>query len=458
MNCSNARFALSGFQRLSKPLIRLSLLSVSLMFASAASAADDESLTWNGITLYGVYDIGVGYQSHGAPLSQDWFVGVQYLIDKKSNKSNTSLAPNGLSQSRLGLRGNEKITDDLSFVFNAEMGFDPQSGNLADALGALTHNNGVPVTSQTSAGDSSRAGQFFNGPAFGGLSSQEFGTLTIGRHNTLLLDNILKYDPMGGSYAFSIIGLSGVTAGMGDTEDARLDGSFKYFYKTDMWHVGAMYQPGKTDSSPGEAWQGNVGFSYEGFDVDGIYGHKKDAISAASLSAAQITAGAPHNSLAATISDNTSYTLAASYAVGPWKGFLGYEHLKFENPDLPLTVPFSGLGGYYLSILNNAAFPNDKVLQVSWGGVRYLISKDFDVTAAIYHYDQNSYGVTRCSNNSAGTCSGTENVYSVMADYRWTKRFDTYAGAMWSGVYDGLANGFLHSSTLSPTVGFRFKF
>jgi hypothetical protein len=57
MNCSNARFALSGFHRLSKPLIRLSLLSVSLMFASAASAADDESLTWNGITLYGVINL-----------------------------------------------------------------------------------------------------------------------------------------------------------------------------------------------------------------------------------------------------------------------------------------------------------------------------------------------------------------------------------------------------------------
>jgi predicted porin len=442
--------------------MRLRGISAAMIAALAlvgrAHAADDQSLTWNGITLYGVYDIGVGYQSHGAPLSQDWFVGVQYLIDKKSNKPNTSLAPDGLSQSRLGLRGNEKITDDISFVFNAEMGFDPQSGNLADAPGALKHNNGVPVTSQTSAGDSSRAGQFFNGPAFGGFSSKEFGTLTFGRHNTLLLDNILKYDPMGGSYAFSIIGLSGVTAGMGDTEDARLDGSAKYFYKNDVWHAGALYQFGKTDSSPGEAWQGNVGFSYAGFDIDGIYGHKKDAISAASLSAAQITAGAPRDSLAATISDNTSYTLAASYIAGPWKGFLGYEHIKYENPDLPLTIPFSGLDGYYLSILNNSAFPNPKVLQVSWAGVRYLVNKDFDVTAAAYHYDQNSYGLTRCSDNSAGTCSGSENVYSMMADYRWTSRFDTYGGVMWSGVYDGLANGSLHRSTLSPTVGFRFKF
>src|SRR5262249_9712461 len=152
------------------------------------------------------------------------------------------------------------------------------------------------------------------------------------------------YDPMGGSYAFSIIGLSGVTAGMGDTEDARLDGSLKYQWKNDLWRVGALYQPGKVDSSPGEAWQGNLGLSYAGFDIDGVYGHKKHAISAASLSAAQIASGLPHDSLAATISDNTSYTLAASYIAGPWKASAGYEHIKYENPDTPITVPFSGLG------------------------------------------------------------------------------------------------------------------
>ena len=106
MNCSNAKFALSGFRRLSKPLTRLSPLSVSLMFASAASAADDQSLTWNGITLYGVYDIGVGYQSHGAPLSQDWFVGVQYHPELKSKPFDphplfTSFIKAAVEQSRL---------------------------------------------------------------------------------------------------------------------------------------------------------------------------------------------------------------------------------------------------------------------------------------------------------------------------------------------------------------------
>ncbi len=422
-----------------------------------ALAADDSSLTWNGITFYGTYDIGVAHQSHGTPLSQDWFVGVQYLISKSSNKPITSIAPNGLSQSRLGLRGVESIADDLDFIFNAETGFDPQSGNLADALAALTHNNGVPLERQTSAGDSSRAGQLFNGQAFAGLSSKAFGTLTLGRQNTVLLDNILRYDPMSGSYAFSVIGLSGTVPGGGDTEDARLDASGKYVLKLGDFHAAALYQPGKTDSSPGRAWQGNIGFEYAGFSVDGVYAQKKTAINAASLSAAQV-AVAPIDSLAATISDNESYTFGASYAAAAFKVSGGYEHIRYENPSNPLSVGFSGLGGYYIAFANNTAFPKPKELQASWVGVKCLITPDLDITAALYHYDQNSYGPTRCSNTSAATCSGTLDAYSLMLDYRFNKRFDTYAGVMYSQVAGGQASGYLNDSNVSPMVGLRFRF
>lgn len=426
-------------------------------FTAAAFAADD-SLTWNGITLYGVVDIGVAYESHGAPLSQDFYPGLEYVIQKNSNKSITSVAPSGLSQSKVGLRGNEPLNDEFAFVFNAEMGFNPTSGQLADAPASLVHNNGVALANQTTAGDGSRAGQLFNGPAFAGFSSKDYGTLTIGRHNTVLLDNINKYDPMNGSYAFSPIGYSGLTAGMGNTEDARLDDSVKYTYKYDLFHLGALYQFGKTDSSPGEAWQGNLGFDYEGFSVDGVYGKKKDAIALGSLSAAQLTAGLPQNSLEATISDNESWTVLASYTNGPWKLSGGYEHIEYKNPSLPITAPFSGLGGYYISVLNNTAFPNTKDFEVSWIGLKYLITPDFDITGAAYHYNQDHYGAVACSNNSSGNCSGTEEFYSVRLDYRFNKRFDVYAGAMFSKVSDGLSNGFLHTSTVDPMVGFRFQF
>lgn len=444
---------------------RMSVLSAAVFsaislagFGSAAFAADDTSLTWNGITLYGTFDIGVAYQSHGTPLSQDFYPGLEYMISKNSNKSITSVAPNGLSQSKIGLRGNEPLNDEFAFIFNLEMGFQPNSGNLSDALKSLVHNNGVPLAEQKSAADGSRAGQFFNGQAFAGFSSKSYGTLTIGRQNTLLLDNINRFDPMGGSYAFSLIGYSGATAGMGNTQDTRLDDSVKYTYKYDLFHFGGLYQFGKSDSSPGEAWQANAGFDYAGFSVDGVWGKKKDAVGAGSLSAAQLAAGLPQDSLAATISDTETWTIDASYTNGAWKASGGYEHIDYKNPSLPITSPFSGLGGYYFSVVNNNAFPNTKKLDVSWLGLKYEFTRDFDVTGAWYHYDQNSYGAAKCSDTRAGTCSGNEDVYSVRLDYRFNKRFDVYGGAAWSKVSDGLASGFLHTSTWDPMVGVRYQF
>jgi len=429
----------------------------SACFATAANAADDGSLTWNGITFYGTVDVDVSHQSHGAPLSQDFYTGLEYLIQKNSNKSVTSIGPNGLSQSKLGVKGKEEIVEGLSGVFNLEMGFLPTSGNLADALKSLQHNNGRALSDQTTAADGARAGQFFNGVAYVGLESKDWGTLLAGRNNSLPLDNVVKYDPMGASYAFSLIGFSGATAGGGNTENTRLDDSVKWNFKHDWLRLGLLYQFGKTDSSPGEAWQGDIGFDYKGFSIDGMYSHKKDAIAAASLSATQVTT-LPHDSLAATISDNTAYMLAASYTWNQWKVSGGYEHLKFENPDLPITAPFSGLGGYDFSVVNNAAFAHPKIQEVSWIGLKYLINPNFDITGAWYHLDQNAFGATKCSNTSAGNCSGNEDVYSVKLDYRFNKRWDAYGGAMYSKVNDGLANGFLHTSSVSPTIGIRFQF
>jgi hypothetical protein len=45
-----------------------------------------------------------------------------------------------------------------------------------------------------------------------------------------------------------------------------------------------------------------------------------------------------------------------------------------------------------------------------------------------------------------------------VADYRFAKRLDAYAGFMFSKVSDGLSSGFLNTSTIDPTVGVRLTF
>src|SRR5580704_17294250 len=51
-----------------------------------AFATSDCPLTWHGITLYGTYDIGVGWVSHGLPVSPYNYEG-ESLINRNGNNS-----------------------------------------------------------------------------------------------------------------------------------------------------------------------------------------------------------------------------------------------------------------------------------------------------------------------------------------------------------------------------------
>src|SRR5581483_9067840 len=175
--------------------------------------ADDGSLTWHGITLYGAIDTGLTYQTHGTPLSNSAGFGLGYLIARNSNKSYFGVAPNALTSSTIGLKGSEELFGGLSGVFNLQTSFLPTSGRLSDGLGSVVQNNGRPLTAQTTFADSSKDGQPLNTAAWAGLSSPTYGTLTYGRQNSLTLDAVAAYDPMGAAGAFSVIGFQGATAG-----------------------------------------------------------------------------------------------------------------------------------------------------------------------------------------------------------------------------------------------------
>src|ERR1700685_3668761 len=216
--------------------LRASLLFVSLLAATGlaqAQSASDDSLTWHGITLYGIVDLGLQYQTHGAPINDYFVAGSADIVQKNSNHSITGVTPSNLSQSRVGLQGNEPIVGDWSGVFKLETFFNPQSGDISDALKSLAQNNGRPLGTQAAPGnqttnlDSSVGGQVFQ-QSYAGFSSKTFGTITFGRQNTVLADGIAKYDPNFASQAFSLIGLSGTTAGGGDTQNRRMDSSLKY--------------------------------------------------------------------------------------------------------------------------------------------------------------------------------------------------------------------------------------
>jgi len=456
-------------------------LSVSLAAAAALAQAQapsaaapapapkpaDSSFTWNGITLYGIVDIGVQYQTHGVPASDYFPAGTEAIILANSNGSVTAVTPSNLSQSRIGLSGKEPLVGDWSGVFRFETFFNPQSGNISDALKSQVLNNGRPAATQTTNVDSSIAGQYFAGAAYAGFSSPTYGTITFGRHVTPLADGVGKYDPLGAANAFSLIGFSGTTAGGGVTEDRRLDQSLKYSAKLGAVHLGALYQFSGSSGTTNTAHQLQFGLEGGGGSIDLYYAKKYDAIATAPLTAAQVATlpalgYSPSNSLRATISDNTSYSMMGSFGLGKPTLFAGYEHIKFANPNSPLPPGSLTIGCYVIAVPTNTAFTNEKILQVYWAGVKYAATADLDLMAAYYGYDQDSFATganAGCSDNRSGSCSGRESSFSLLADYRFAKRFDGYLGTFWTDVQDGLAPvGFFNHSTLTTTAGIRFRF
>ena len=172
-----------------------------------------------------------------------------------------------------------------------------------------------------------------------------------------------------------------------------------------------------------------------------------------------------NTSVSGTVSDNETYMIVGmySFAAVPLKLYAGYEHIAFDNPTDPLSVGTVIIGGYTLAAVNNTAYDNQKTLEVFWGGLKWNLTPDLELTAAYYGYKQNSFATgahAGCSTDVNAGCSGTENAVSALIDYRLSKRFDVYLGSMWSGVQDGLASGYLPYSrnNVATTAGLRFKF
>jgi predicted porin len=467
----------------------------------------DCPLTWHGITIFGTYDVGVGWVSHGMPTSPYNYEG-ESLVNRNGNQSQWLIAPNNLSQTSLGIKGKEEIMDGWSVVFDAATGINPQSGQLANASETDIADNGLPRGSYSEAIDGPRAGQPFNDEFYGGVSSEQLGTLTFGRQRTLGTDAMLLYDPASGAYAFSYIGYNGTMAGGGDTENARWDSAVKYRLAYGPVHFGAMHK--FVDGSGGcysataswtattctpvqphnSAFGFDFGGQYAGFSADIVYQHYNQAISVVNplLGAQSPTQSyqstldsintnpivgpnviGTDNTLYGIVTDNSAIMAAAKYVWDPFKFYAGYEHIRQTNPSNPLGVGASDQGGYIMSGVEDDNLDSPKIVQIWWTGARYAFDANTDIALSWYHQLQNDFRVPATCSPTAGfrsSCAGTLNEFSLYADHHFTKRFDAYAGIAYSDVSGGLAIAiphgpgvpYYHNNNAAPVIGGRFTF
>jgi predicted porin len=271
-------------------------------------------------------------------------------------------------------------------------------------------------------------------------------------------------------------------------------------------------------STQNDAAQFALGGSYGGLDVDGVLGYFHQAVVAGTpLSSAQLGgistftsntfvgpvaqgttsfANANANTLSATATDNTGGAIGAKYTWNQFKFFAGWSHAILHNPANNVGVGAQNdQGGYTVSSVNNGSLPHARLLDTVWVGAKYAYDAQTDFTVAYNHANQNSYGwaanttgVSNTASTSLATCglpayvsnvngvtingtkyayqaaprsaacSGTIDTVSGFVDYHFNKRFDVYAGMMYSVFGGGLASGFYNVNNWAPSVGARFTF
>jgi predicted porin len=476
------------------------------------AATTDCTLTWHGITVYGTYDVGIGWVSHGLPQNPYNYEGSS-LVNRNANSARFLVEPDNLSQTGLGVRGKIKFKPDWFVVFNASTGINPQSGLLSNASATDIENNGLPRAGYSEAIDGARAGQPFNDEYYGGVSSTTFGTLTFGRQRSLGTDTMLQYDPAGGAYAFSYIGYNGTMAGGGDTENTRWDDAVKYRFTYGPVHFGAMgkFADGTggcyaSAADGGGSWSDttctpeqahntaygfNLGAGTHRVAGDVVFQHYNQAISVLnpllgpqsqssagqyqsttdSIDTTPITGAnilATTNTVYGIVTDNRAMMGTAKYTAEQFKVYVGYEFIRQNNPDHPLGVGATDQGGYLMSGVEDNNLDSTKLVNIWWAGAKYSYDKKTDITLSYYQQLQNTFRVpaTCVPGNMRSSCAGTLNEASLYTDHHFTKRFDGFAGLAYSFVTGGLAIAiphgpgvpYLHNSNFAPTIGGRVTF
>ena len=248
-----------------------------------------------------------------------------------------------------------------------------------------------------------------------------------------------------------------------------------------------------------------------GFSMDFLGGKIYDSLSLAggtgsATQAGLVTAGGlpggalgcGNGCLFGTVSDNTVFQVAAKYTIGPWKLFGGYEHLNYANPSSPLTSGANVFGGYNLAGVNNGLYQTDRNQHIFWVGAKYAVTPTLDIMAAYYGYRQDGFeasaapagsltnptaaglygalinGGASCSSAISPGCSATMDMVSLVADWRFARHMDLYAGVAYAQKTGGFLNGYTLAttgslnaaynnlnnrvSTYDPTIGLRYQF
>lgn len=385
--------------------MKKSLIAVAALAAVAGTAHAESS-----VTLYGVMDAGIRYDSNGAKAT-----GVT------GSTSQTQFVNGALNTSRFGIKGTEDLNGGLKANFVLESGLKPSTG---------------------AAGTSDQK-SLFDRRAVVGLSGA-FGAIDLGRNTTFAYDLQGAYvnDPLGGemvnldnnsSYGVKLRANPLATfLGTDNNNDARRDSMVKYTGKFGPVTVGAAYSVGGlSGTDANSSAQAMLRYTGNGLDA---------AVSADRL---QDAAGRLQFTL----------TSGANYTIGGIKATIGYTEINAAANFTPSTDIAQGSSKNAIAAwLPGAASSATSGVSARFmtAGLGYNVLPNVNVVGAYYNTKFSADGI---SSNSFDT-------YIVRARYNLSKRTDLYAAVDFTKAKDLLGNQTLNYGTTDTgvTVGMQHRF
>lgn len=382
-------------------------MKMKLFAAAVAALAAGGAYAQSSVTLYGVVDAGIEYQNHQPNAAGQ--TGSHDVV--RLNSGN-------MSGSRWGLRGVEDLGGGLKGVFVLESGFSVDTGT------------------------SGQGNRLFGRQAFVGVQSN-YGTLTLGRHQTPFYDFGLAFDPMAIASNYSITSQA--------TEfQSRADNSIKYIGKFGGLTGSLLYSQGTNTGAAATSatvYQGTAG------EVPGNYKLGRSYSASLIYAAGPFSLGAIYdetNPGIATLSGDAKIrraSVAGTYAFGPAKVFAGYRWAKAQDG---ARLPGGTLADGTIAATRSNLY---------WAGLGYQLTPALSLTGAAYYQDFADTGADPWS-------------FVASADYAFSKRTDAYLNVAYtknkSGSTLGLsgtgAGGSGFGSTLGSynqlgaVVGVRHKF
>ncbi|WP_053572198.1 porin [Caballeronia cordobensis] len=380
--------------------------------ATLAGAAQAQS----NVTLYGLIDAGITYTN-------------SQVTGGAGGHSNWQMTSGGVQYSRWGLRGAEDLGGGLQAIFTLENGFNVNNGQL------------------------SSANRIFNRLAYVGVSSRNFGSLTLGRQTDGMVDFVGPLSLTGTQYGGTHFAHPFDVDNLNDS--FQINNSVKY-QSPDFagFKLGALY--GFSNQAGGFANNRaySVGASYNWGPLNFGAGYLHLNNSAATL--AQLnTGGAVTDTLGTSLSGALTPTAVPLGALArrqqTWGGGVNY---AFGPLVAGIVYTQTNLTELFLTGFNTH-FQNYE------GNIRFALTPAVMLAAA--------YTYSRAGGNAGGGAPHWNQV-SALANYAFSKRTDVYIQSTYQSVsaragnplgvawINGVSSPASTSNQIEATVGVRHRF